>query len=52
MPFDEFLKLCTTIRSLYDKSTAVAFFEKNVGQYYNLGNFQKNSCDFLDLDLQ
>lgn len=39
MPFDEFLRLCGVMRSLYDKNTALAFFEKNVGQYYNLGSF-------------
>lgn len=51
MPFDEFLKLTTTIRALYDKATAVQFFEKNVGQFYNLGSFDKNACDFIELDL-
>lgn len=43
MPFNEFLKLCTTIRSLYCKEVAQAVFEKNVAQYYNLGNFVKKS---------
>lgn len=39
MPFDEFLKLCTTIRSLYSKDCAQKVFKANVGQYYNLGDF-------------
>lgn len=39
MSFEEFLKLSTTIRSLYSKEIAIQFFEKNVGQFYNLGNF-------------
>lgn len=39
MPFSEFLKLCTTIRVLYSKQLATEFFERNVGQYYRLGNF-------------
>lgn len=39
MPFSDFLRLCTTIRSLYDKSIAQSFFERNVSQFYNLGNF-------------
>lgn len=43
MPFDDFLRLCNTMRSLYDKNTAVSFFEKNVGQYYNLGTLQKKA---------
>lgn len=39
MPFQDFLKLCTTIRCLYDKKLATDFFEKNIGQYYKLGDF-------------
>lgn len=39
MPFSEFLRLCTTIRVLYSKQLATEFFERNVGQYYKLGDF-------------
>lgn len=39
MPFNDFLRLCTTIRVLYSKELAVEFFERNVGQFYKLGNF-------------
>ncbi len=39
MSFSDFLKLCTTVRSLYDKNTAQELFEHNIGQYYNLGDF-------------
>lgn len=40
MPFEHFLKLCTTLRALYSKEIAQAIFESNVGQYYNLGDFR------------
>lgn len=43
MPFNDFLKLCTTLRSLYSKQVAQEVFEKNVGKFYNLGNFTKKT---------
>jgi len=39
MPFDSFLKLVCTVRSIYDKQTAQTLFENNIGQFYNLGKF-------------
>lgn len=39
MSFNEFLKLCCTLRTLYSKEVAQKHFEKNVGQFYNLGDF-------------
>lgn len=39
MPFNDFLKLCTTLRSLYSKEIAQQVFESNVGKFHNLGDF-------------
>lgn len=53
MNFTEFLKLCTTVRSLYDKQTAQQIFEKNVGQFYKLGDFwPKDALQFSETDIQ
>lgn len=51
MPFSDFLKLCQTIRSLYDKPKAQAFFEKNIGQFYKLGDFSKSSLQDFDFEI-
>lgn len=52
MPFSDFLKLCQTIRAIYDKNKAQQFFEKNVSQFYNLGDFtKKSSLPNLDFEL-
>ncbi len=39
MPFSEFLRLTQVIRNLYGRDCASKFFESNVSQFYNLGDF-------------
>lgn len=39
MTFNEFLKLCIVTRNLYGREASRNFFEKNIGKYYNLGDF-------------
>lgn len=38
MPFDEFLKLVSTVKMLYGRSVAEKFFTTNIQQYYNLNS--------------